>query len=105
MANSGDRPASRDLTVRVDGEPVATRTVTLDPGVREELTVEFPATEGTVTVEGVEAGELRVGATAEAGGTAVDVSSGLGPGFGPVAVLIALVAAGTLSAVRRRQNR
>jgi hypothetical protein len=106
VANPGDRPASRELTVRVEGEPVATRTVTLDPGASAEVTVEFPATEGTVTVEGVEGGELRVGSTAGAteSNADTDASSGFGPGFGPVATLLTLVAAGALSAVRRRKN-
>ena len=106
VVNSGDEPASRELTVRVDGEPVATRTVRLDPGEEDVVAVEFPATEGTVTVEGVEAGELRVGGTREPPETAVDVSGGTGPGFGLGAFLLALVAAGTLSAVRRwrREN-
>ena len=101
VVNPGDEPASRELTVRVDGEPVATRTVRLDPGERGVVTVEFPATEGTVTVDGVEAGELRVGGAREPPDTAVDASGGTGPGFGPVATLLALVAAGALSAVGR----
>jgi uncharacterized cupredoxin-like copper-binding protein len=101
VVNPGDEPASRELTVRVDGEPVATRTVRLDPGERGVVTVEFPATEGTVTVDGVEAGELRVGGAREPPDTAADASGGTGPGFGPVATLLALVAAGALSAVGR----
>ena len=106
VANPGDEPASRELTVRVDGEPVATRTVRLNPGEEDVVAVEFPATEGTITVEGVEAGELRVGGTHERPETAVDASGGTGPGFGLGAVLLALVAAGALSAVRRwrREN-
>jgi len=106
VANPGDEPASRELTVRVDGDPVATREVALDPGEEDVVEVEFPATEGTVTVEGVEAGELRVGGTREPPATAVDASGGTGPGFGPAATLLALVAAGALSAVRRwrREN-
>ena len=106
VVNSGDEPVSRELTVRVDGEPVATRTVRLDPGEEDVVAVEFPATEGTVTVEGVEAGELRVGGTREPPETAVDASGGTGPGFGLGAFLLALVAAGALSAVRRwrREN-
>jgi len=87
VRNTGDDIASHELTVTVDDDPVTTQTVTLDPGERQQVTFEFEAVEGTVAVDGVEAGRLRVGTPTDSND---DPTTGSGPGFGVVVVLAAL---------------
>lgn len=88
--NPTDSRANRSVIVRVDDERVATRTVSVAPGERRQVDIEFPATEGSVTVEGVEAGRLRVGTVNERGLAAESTSTTTGPGFGAGALLAAL---------------
>lgn len=92
VANPGDRPADRTLTVTADGEPVRTETVRVAPGDRQQVDVEFEAVEGTIAVDGIEAGSLAVGGVEvdenddEAATDDVDGA----PGFGVVAALLAV---------------
>lgn len=82
VTNPGDTPATRSLTVTIDGEPVGERNVTLDPGEQREVTIEFDAIAGTVEVEGVEAGALTVGESLGSDDTPAgnqNVESGSGP--------------------------
>jgi hypothetical protein len=102
VANRDDERASRELTVRVDGDPVATREVTLEPDRRREVTIEFPATEGTVTVEGVEAGELRVGEENSDPPSEGTETEATGPGFGAGTGIAAFAA---LAALLWRRDR
>jgi uncharacterized cupredoxin-like copper-binding protein len=107
VRNPGESTATRELTVTVDGDPVTTRTVTLEPGDRRELTIKFEATPGQVAVEGVDAGRLRVGTAAArqdvVGGTP---TSEAGPGFGAGTAALALVfAVAAAVAVRNRAAR
>jgi uncharacterized cupredoxin-like copper-binding protein len=101
LANRGDRQVDQPVTVRVDGQRVASRTVSLTPGERKQVTVDFPAAEGTVTVNGVEAGAIRVGRAAEDALGTETVSPATGPGFGVGTAVILLVAAIGLAIARR----
>jgi len=101
LANRGDRQVDQSVTVRVDGEGVASRTVSLPAGERKQVTLTFPATEGPVTVNGVETGYLRVGGAAEDALVTETVSPATGPGFGVGTAVLALVAAVLLVAARR----
>ncbi|MBX0324197.1 hypothetical protein EGH21_14255 [Halomicroarcula sp. F13] len=105
VENPGDRPARRNLTVTVDGRPVANKTVRLEPGERDEVTIGFPAGGGTVAVEGTEAGQMNV---SEGNQWDDDPPSGLsagdGPGFdlGLAALLfVGLVLVGVAQRLRR----
>lgn len=60
VVNTANRTANRTLTVTVDDQPVATETVTLEPNERNEVALEFDAVDGTVAVEGVDAGRISV---------------------------------------------
>lgn len=93
--NPGDRVATRTVAVTVDGETVAREEVTLEPGERAVVSVEIPAVEGTVTVDGIEAGALTVGETTPPPADD-DLSPEQTPGFGfrlvgLVLVVVALV--------------
>jgi hypothetical protein len=103
VRNPTDSRVNRSLTVRVDGEQVGTRTVSVGPGERRQVDVEFPAIEGAVTVEDVDAGRLRVGAVSERSSTAEPTSAATGPGFGAWALLAALCC--LLPAWHRRTRR
>lgn len=92
IANRGSRTATRALVVTVDGDPVTTRNVSLDPGTRTTLSLTFPAAEGQVSVEGVSAGRLRVG-NGTVGPSAAGPTAESGPGFGVGTALLALVGA------------
>ncbi|QLD89889.1 hypothetical protein HWV07_12975 [Natronomonas salina] len=60
VENPTDQQLEATLNVTIDGEQVAQTEVTLGPGERTEVSIPFEAQSGTVAVNGVEAGELRV---------------------------------------------
>jgi hypothetical protein len=61
LRNPANRTASRQLTVRVNGRPVANQTVRLDGGERAVVRVGVETRNGTVTVDGIEASRIRTG--------------------------------------------
>ncbi len=61
VENPTNETVEQTLTVTVDGDPVASRTVRLDAGEQTTVTMEFEAVDGAVAVNGVSAGDLRVG--------------------------------------------
>jgi len=102
---TGDRPANRTLTVAVNGESVAERAVTLEPGQNETVPIEFePPEPGTVSLEGTEVGSIAFlnddGEGEGASRTDRDTDDET-PGFGALAAVLALVA--TALAVRARR--
>jgi len=104
VVNRGNTTATESIEVTVDGEPVASETIRVPPGERTTASIKFPATEGTVRVDGVEAGTLSVGDS----WTAVEDSerqttTNRGPGFGGVGAVAAIVVA--VVALRRRRGR
>jgi hypothetical protein len=110
VENPTDDTVEETLMVTVDGELVATRTVRLDAGERTPVRIEFEAVEGTVAVNGVNAGNLSVGLEPGSSGSGTDgsgdategIAGAAGPGFTvQLAVLVlALVAFG--ARLRRR---
>ena len=108
VENPGDRPADRNLTVTVDDSTVTEETVRAEPG-EQTIDLEFEAVEGTVAVEGVEAGSIVVGEDDGNGGDdgeADDDADGL-PGFtiglAVVALLVAVTIARAHAGVGRRR--
>ncbi len=98
VANPGEANASRVLTVAVDGDPVAEQRVTLGPGERTNVSLEFEARTGTVTVEGVEAGELQ--SSDEYGETTADTPADTEQGDFPITLgLLFLAVVGILAGV------
>ena len=112
VASSADRPADGDVTFAVDGEPIATKRVQLGDGsVTVEATTAFEEPgEHTVTAGDRSTTVSVTAATATPGGTSVTTSEpterrsdgtarpttptdGAGSGFGPVAAVIAALAA------------
>lgn len=65
VVNTADERATRALTVTIDGRPVANTTLTLQPNERDTVPIEFDAADGTVAVEGVEAGRIDVSGNRE----------------------------------------
>jgi hypothetical protein len=94
VVNTANRTANRTLMVTVDGQLVATETVTLGPNERDVVAIEFEAVSGTVTVEGVEAGRISVSTGSGDVRTETDVTKeDAGPGFGfGIAALVVVVA-------------
>ena len=96
VRNTGPGRATRTLTVTVGGDPVANRSVTLEPNEREVLAIEYRAVEGTVAVEGVEAGRIAVGDDDGSEGSWTEgrstQSAGDGFDFQVVALLLAIAA-------------
>lgn len=110
VENPTDEPVEQTLTVTVDGDPVASQTVRLNAGEQTTVTIEFAAVDGAVAVNGVSAGDLRVGSdaaqstggsgaaeTGESGGgaePAAETVAASGPGFTVqlVALVLALIA-------------
>jgi hypothetical protein len=87
VANTENLTADRTLNVTVDGERVASETVTLGPGERRTVNIRFGAASGTVAVEGVEAGRIEIRNTGTAQQPDPDGSGDDGPEF----VVLALV--------------
>ncbi|OYR48470.1 APHP domain-containing protein [Halorubrum sp. Ea1] len=101
VVNPGDRPATRNITVSMNGEAVTERKVTLDPDENTTVQIEFePAESGAVSLEGTEVGEITLFGDKDNDATSTDAETDDDiPGFGvPVAVLALLV---TALAVRR----
>jgi len=107
VENPTDEAVEQPLTVTVDGDSVVSRTVSLDAGEQTTITMEFEAVDGSVAVNGVSAGDLRVGSgssasgsgdeTGESGGgaePAAETTASSGPGFTVqlVAIVLALIA-------------
>jgi len=97
VENTGEVEATQAVTLGVDGETVATDTVTLDGGERETVTTTHSTTEGgvtldvTVTTDHDSASvQVAVGTDDETGGNETDSNDGSGPGFGLVAAVLGL---------------
>jgi hypothetical protein len=60
VENPNDRPVNGTLVVTIDDEPVREVDVSLEAGERTEVSIPFEAQEGTVAVNGVEAGQLNI---------------------------------------------
>lgn len=93
VVNTANRTANRTLVVTVDGQPVATETVTLRPKERDVVVIEFEAVDGTVSVAGVDAGRIAVSTRTSDVGTGTDTpakDAWLGFEHG-IAVLVAFV--------------
>lgn len=105
VRNTGDRALTTVVPVRVGGEPVETREVSLDPGERTTLRIRFEATQsGEVRVGEERAGEITVG-TPESVGTPLPLGD-TGIGVQVVAVVGGLaVLAAVLAAVPRFRSR
>lgn len=103
VENPGDRPASRNLTVSVNGNPVAEREVSLGPGENATIEIRFePPESGTVSLEGTDVGEISLfGDSEDATATNAETDEDI-PGFGVIAAVLALLV--TALAVRRRQS-
>ena len=104
VANPDERSATRNLTVTVDGEPVATRTVRIPGDSERRIVLEFPARVGRVAVEGVHVGRLNVSDGPETATASRGATRAAGPGFGlelVAGVLVALLLAGGVARVRR----
>lgn len=110
VENPEELPAEQDLAVTVDGDPVASESVSLEGVERADIEIEFEPTEGgTVAVDRIEAGTLTV----QSSGGSDDESLGDDdpetvieiPGFtiGIVGVMLAVVAVvGRVSGFVRR---
>lgn len=107
LANSANRSAMYTVRVAVDGRPVANETVLLGANARTTVSIAFPAIEGTVTVDGVEAGQLTVGDAWEPAQTTARTTEGAGPGLGLALVgrLFLLAALAAVAARVRRRRR
>ncbi|MFW6003433.1 MAG: hypothetical protein ACOCPT_03330, partial [Halanaeroarchaeum sp.] len=60
VVNTADETADRTLTVRIDEDVVGNETVELQPSERREVSIEFVAAEGTLSVAGFEVGFVDV---------------------------------------------
>jgi len=91
--NPGDRQATRNLTVTVDGEPVAEREVALDPGENATVEITFePRESGPVSLEGEEVGSVELLGDSDGAATSADSrTDGRVPGFGVVVAVFALL--------------
>ena len=99
VENTANRTANRTLTVTIDDQPVANETVTLQPHERDEVTIEFEATAGSVAVEDVDAGWIHTSVTgAEDDSEEEDTEEGAGFGF-EVGIAAFLVIVGILAGV------
>ena len=111
VVNRADQTATRTLTVTVGGQPLATETVTLQPTERDVVAIKFEAVDGTVEVEGVDAGRIRVSERYRSIATGTDDAAGSseqGPGFDMTGLsMFAIVLVGVagllaIAMVRRR---
>jgi PGF-CTERM protein len=102
VENPGDRPATRNLTVSMNGESVAEREVALDPGENATVQIRFrPRESGTVSLEGNDVGTITLfddgdGATSTDAETNEDT-----PGFGVSVAVIALLVTAFSARARR----
>jgi hypothetical protein len=113
VENPTDEAVEQTLTVTVDGDPVASRTVRLNGGEQTTVTIEFEAVDGAVAVNGVSAGDLRVGSDSgqpdgdsESGGgaqPATETVAASGPGFTVQLVVLALALVAGLARLRREE--
>jgi len=110
VTNRFDAAAERTLNVTRDGQRVATTRVALGPGENRTVTVHVrfdDPGEHTIAVEGVGSVTVTVGDGAGDGQASGDGSgegtSVFGPGFGPVAALLGVVAAVLAVLARRRR--
>ena len=111
VQNARSRPVNETLTVTVDGEPVATNEVALDPAEETVVETEFEAVDGTVRVNGVTAGQLTVenqSAPATVGDEQATTAA-RGPGFSlaQVGVVVTILTAigWTSRSLRRQRDR
>jgi len=103
VGNPGDRRATRNLTVSMNGEPLAEREVTLER--RENTTVEIafePRESGPVSLEGDEVGTITVFEADDDAPSADAETDESVPGFGAIAAVLALLA--TAIGVRLRES-
>jgi len=92
VVNPTGRSVRDDLTVTVGGVAVRNETVSLDAGERRIVAIAFPAVDGTVSVDGVAAGRLRVSDRFPGGNVrTLDVSQADGPGLGLGAAVAAVL--------------
>jgi hypothetical protein len=101
VVNHGDGPRFKTLAVTVDGVRVAERTVTVQPGERRTVPLEFEARPGTVAVDGTTVGQLTVSESYEQQrGTPTDEAAEAGWGWtlsaGTLVALLAVAGAGIL---------
>jgi PGF-CTERM protein len=91
VANPGDRRATRNLTVTMDGETLAQRQVSLAPGENTTVEITFePRESGSVSLEGEEVGSVEL--FADTGGPATSTGTdGSVPGFGALLAVLALL--------------
>jgi len=97
VENTGAVEATRTVTLGVDGETVATDTVTLAGGERETVTTTHPTAEGGVTLDltvttdhDSESVQVAVGAGDDTGGNETGSDDETGAGFGLVAAVLGL---------------
>ncbi|OYR42841.1 CARDB domain-containing protein [Halorubrum sp. Hd13] len=104
VVNPGDSPATRALTVSMDGEPVTEREVTLDPGENATVRIEFePSESGSVSLEGTEVGDVTLFGVDDGNTTTADPETNENvPGFGVGAAVLALLV--TALGVRSRRS-
>lgn len=97
VVNNGEQTATRTLTVTIGGQSVVTESVTLQPDERKVVRIGFQPADGTVKVDGVEAGRIEVGETGAVATTDTDRPAEDG-GPGTESILAVLVTAvGTLA--------
>ncbi|MFC5135289.1 MULTISPECIES: CARDB domain-containing protein [Haloferacaceae] len=104
VRNTGKRTVTRTLVVSIDGEAVAERDVSVEPGETAAVDIAFEPTDGgTVTLDGVEVGELSVGDSRGGSAPSSDGSDSTDdiPGFGPITAIIALLVAALAARIRR----
>lgn len=98
VASAADRPAAGEVTVRADGDPIATESVRVGEGtVTVETTVSFDDPGEYVVSAGGQRTTVSVREDAASPGidpTGLDDQPGLGAGIAVIAVLVALAAVG-----------
>lgn len=104
VKNTVDRPETRNLTVTIDGQPVATKRVRLTGNERAAIRIGFEPRNGTVAVEGVEAGRIRAGMAVDTG-TASGDSGSVGLELVGLVVGVGVGALGTLLSMILLRNR
>ena len=95
VENPGNWTQTERINVTADDTVVASQRVTLEPGEQRAVQMEFEATNGTIAVEGVEAGALSEPTTVETGQNTND--DGGGWLFQPVTILLVLLTAAAIA--------